>query len=167
MWVNSLRPERNAGTVINLLTHCRMAGSWKESKMWISNESFCQHSLHIFCEILRDWFQWAWVNILFRQWLGTTRVPFYQHGLTLFQYGQVITCPMKYGWNYLSILKRQRFHCWRFAMDKWLHHTLCGWNYLSIPKRHRFHCWSFGMDKQLHPTLYQFIMDVMTYTCCD
>ena len=65
---------------VNSLLHDRFI---KESKMWISNESFCQHSLHIFCEILWDWFQWARVNILFRQWLGTTRVPFYQHGLTL------------------------------------------------------------------------------------
>ena len=65
---------------VNSLSHGRFI---KESKMWILNENFWQHSLHIFCEILWDWFQWAWVNILFRQWLGTIRVPFYQHGLFL------------------------------------------------------------------------------------
>ena len=29
-----------------------------------------------------------------------------------------------------------------------------GWNYLSIPKLQRLHCWSLGMDKWFHPTVY-------------
>ena len=69
----------------------------------------------------------------------------------------------KCGWNYLSILKRQWFHCWSFAMDKWLHHTLCGWNYLSIPKRHP----TVEVSKWISNYIPQFIMDVMTYAYCD
>ena len=30
----------------------------------------------------------------------------------------------------------------------------CGWNYLSIPKLQRLHRWCLGMDKSRHPTLY-------------
>ena len=29
-----------------------------------------------------------------------------------------------------------------------------GWNYLSISKLQRLHCWSLGMDKLFHPTVY-------------
>ena len=78
-----------------------------------------------------NWFQWARVNILFRQWLGTIRVPFYQHGLHLLPVWTSNYMSNEVWVKLLVHSKTSTVPLLTFCICRWLHHTM--WMYGNGP----------------------------------
>ena len=87
-------------------------------------------------------------------WFGT-RDPFYQQGLTLIPACISNRIPsLVLVWNYLSIPKLHRLHCWSLEMYKWFHLTLYnGFNYSSTLRLKLNHASKRGSSRFVHSLL--------------